>query len=163
MNSTLFRRTAAALGGAAVLIAASTVTSAHAQQPAPAAPAATEDWNPFSRSGTRAYLADLTSLKTGETVSIRLARAPLTSQAGDYSHTVDDYEFQCSAGQVRVVATTDYGPDGVQSDRVPQEAAWEDIPANSLDAYLKGVACDGARAEVPNWPSIKAFIDAGRP
>ena len=133
-----------------------------AQDPAPA-PSAREDWTTFSRSGTRAYLADIGGMTSGDTVSIRLARTPLNREAGDYSHTIDDYQFQCAAGQVRTVASTEYGPDGVQTDRFEDPTAWEDIPANSLDAYLKAVACDGARTTSPTWPSIKAYIDAGRP
>jgi len=158
MNSIAFKGAAMALAIGVMPVAALAQDTAP-----PVAPAATEDWTPFSRSGTRAYLADLTSLTTGDPVSVRLARAPLAALAGDYSYTVDDYQFQCAAEQVRLVATTEYGPDGVQTDRFTEEAAWEDIPANSLDAYLKGVACDGARAEARTWPSIKAFIDAGRP
>ena len=156
MNSIAFMRAAMALAVGAMPI------GALAQEATPA-PAASEDWTPFSRSGTRAYLADLTSLTTGDPVNVRLARAPLATPAGDYSHTIDDYQFRCAARQVRIVASTEYDPDGVQTDRFAEEAAWEDIPANSLDAYLKGVACDGARAEGRTWPSVKAFIDAGRP
>ena len=131
--------------------------------PAPAAEAA-EDWHPFSRSAAKAYLADVGHIGQGDVVTIRLARVSLNAPpAGDYSHVADEYEFQCAAGLVRTVASNEYGPDGVAFDRYEDASPWEDIPARSLDAYLKALACDGDRAGPPTWPSIKAFIDAGRP
>jgi hypothetical protein len=32
-----------------------------------------------------------------------------------------------------------------------------------MPGFLKDIACDGARAEPPHWPTIRAFIEAGRP
>jgi len=159
MDSKTLKTAALALAG---LVLAAGVAAAQDAAPAETM-AAAEDWNPVSRSATRAYLADVASLLPGDSVSIRLARTPLGTSAGDYSHTIDDFQFQCRTGQVRMVASTEYGPDGAQTDRFEEEAAWEDIPANSLDAYLKSVACDGDRASGKTWPSIRAYIDAGRP
>ena len=134
-----------------------------AATPAPA-PAGADNWHPFSRSAAKAYLADVGHIGQGDVVTIRMARVKIDAPAaGDYSHVADEYEFQCAAGLVRTVASNDYGPDGITFDRYEEASPWEDIPARSLDAYLKAVACDGERAGSTTWPSIKAFIDAGRP
>jgi len=149
----------------AALIGLAAGWTATAQETAPPAQAATAaDWHPFSRSAAKAYLADVGHIGQGEVVTIRMARVKIDAPvAGDYSHVVDEYEFRCEAGQVRTVASNDYAADGVAFDRYEEASPWEDIPARSLDAYLKALACDGDRASPPTWPSIKAFIDAGRP
>lgn len=156
------------LGAALIGLSAAGAASAQDAPPPPpeaAAPApAVEDWHPFSRSAAKAYLADVGHIGQGDVVTIRMARVNLNAPAaGNYSYVADEYEFQCAAGQVRTVASNEYGPDGVAFDRYEDPSPWEDIPDRSLDAYLKALACDGERASPPTWPSIKAFIDAGRP
>ncbi len=154
--------------GAALIGLATGWTASAQEAPSETTPpsqsASAEDWHPFSRSAAKAYLADVGHIGQGDVVTIRMARVKIDAPAaGDYSHVVDEYEFRCGAGQVRTVASNDYGADGVAFDRYEEASPWEDIPARSLDAYLKALACDGDRAEPPTWPSIKAFIDAGRP
>lgn len=130
---------------------------------APAAPA-TADWHPFSRSPTRVYMVDVGGMAVREGVATaRIARVPLDAvEAADYSHVAEDFELRCDTGESRTTVTTEYGPDGVQIDQYEDPSPWEAIRENSLDEYLKGVVCDGNRSPPPTWPTIQAFIDAGR-
>lgn len=133
-----------------------------APAPGPAAPAG-EDWNPFSRSTVKVYMTDVNSFKTnGDVISARIARVPLSGQPGDYSYAADEIEFRCAAKQSRTVASIEYGPDGVQTDRYEDPEEWAAYTPDTRDAYLSLIVCDGDRANPPTWPSIKAFIDAGR-
>ncbi|WEK57602.1 MAG: hypothetical protein P0Y52_13825 [Candidatus Brevundimonas phytovorans] len=126
--------------------------------------AAAEEWNPVSSSARYAYLADVASLAVvNDETAINVARVPVQGAAGNYSHKVDAYVFRCAAGQARIVQETEFGADGAVSDRFPDpDAAWDDIPPDSLIAYVKAIACDGLRAADSQPPSIQAFIDGGR-
>jgi hypothetical protein len=130
-----------------------------------ATPAFSETWHPFSRSQSSAFLADVDSITvTGDVTSIRIAMASLRNEAGDLSHTVETYEFQCGANRWRTAGAVEYGPDGAEAGTFPEEnGSWEEARANTLPAYLKAIACDGARARPPFWPTLRAFIEAGRP
>ena len=130
-----------------------------------ASPAAAESWNAFSRSPTAAYLADVDSIVVGGdgVTSIRMALVPLRGEGGDLSHNVDTYEFRCDANQWRSPLSTEFGPDGAEAGQYPDQGEFERARDGTVPAYLKEIACDGARAKPPVWPSIKAFIDAGRP
>jgi len=132
---------------------------------AAAAPVRAETWNSFSRSTNNVFMADTDSIAVnGDITSIRVATAPLRGAAGDYSHSVEVYEFQCPSSKWRTSGVTDYGADGAEADRYPEEGgSWEDVRQRTLPDYLKQIACDGSRAEPPTWPTIQAFIDAGRP
>ncbi|MGH7020716.1 MAG: surface-adhesin E family protein [Brevundimonas sp.] len=126
--------------------------------------AVAEEWNGVSSSARYAYLADIASIATtNDETTINLARVPVQGAAGDYSHKIDAYVFRCTAGKARVVQETEFNADGAVSDRFPDpDAAWDDIPANSLVAYVKGIACDGQRSADPTSPSVQAFVDGGR-
>jgi len=140
----------------AVLAAAVTVASAGT--------ASAEEWNAFSRNARLVYLADVSAIFTvGDTTEVRVARVPMQTPAGDYSHKVDEYQIRCGASQARIVAETEYGPDGAQVERYPEaDAPWDDIRPNSLTAYIRPIVCEGARADGANAASIKAFVDGGR-
>lgn len=131
---------------------------------ATAAPAWAESWHPYSRSPNNVFMADVDSIAVaGEITSVRVATAPRAGEAGDYSHSVETYEFQCASSRWRTAGVVEYGPDGAEVDRYPEEgAAWEDVRPNTVPEYLKQMACDGSRAQPPVWPSIKDFVDAGR-
>jgi hypothetical protein len=136
---------------------------APAPEPAQAAAPAGEDWNPFSRSTVKVYMADVNSFRTvGDVVSARIARVPLAGEPGDYSYAADEIEMRCAAKQSRTVASIEYGPDGVQTDRYDDPEEWAAYAPDTRDAYLSQLVCDGDRASPPTWPSIRAFIDAGR-
>ena len=130
-----------------------------------AGPVAAENWQPFSRSQTSAFMTDVDAIVTeGEVTSIPVATVARTGEAGDLSHTVETYQFQCGANRWRTAGMVEYGPDGVEMGRYPEDdAEWEGVRQNTMPGYLKEIACDGARAVPPHWPTIRAFIDAGRP
>ena len=130
-----------------------------------ATPAAAENWNPFSRTPSRAYLADVDSITTAEGItSIQSASTPMVADAGDLSHSRETYQFQCAEKKWRTAGAAEHGPDGAQLDVYPEEgAAWEEIRRGTLPDYLMQIACDGARASGQTWPTINAFIEAGRP
>ena len=130
-----------------------------------AGPAAAENWNAYSRSANNVFMADVDSIaETGGVTSVRIAMVPLRAEAGDYSHSVETYEFQCGRDRWRAAGVVEMGPDGAEGDRYPEEGAeWTAVRADTMPAYLKQIACDGARAAPPTWPTVKAWIDAGRP
>lgn len=142
--------------------------TAMAQDAAPAAqaattPALTEDWNPFSRSGVKVYMANVNGfVTTGDVVSVTVAKVPLDGGPGDYSYAADQIEMRCAAKQSRLVYSIEYGPNGAQTDRFDDPEEWAPFAPETRDAYLAQLVCDGDRASPPTWPSIKAFIDAGR-
>ncbi len=152
---------------AAVTAVLTAAGGALAQTAAPAAQvetlnAAAEDWNPFSRSAVKIYMTDANAFATtGDVTRVKVARVPLDSPAGDLSYAVDDVEMRCAAKQSRTVVTTEYGADGAQTDRYDTGEDWGPFTAESRDGYLAQIVCDGDRAS-KTWPSIKAFVDAGR-
>ena len=130
-----------------------------------AGPAAAEDWNLFSRSASNAFFADLDSIVTNEGVtSVRIAMVPLRGDAGDYSHSLETHELQCNRNRWRPAGVVEIGPDGAEADRYPEEGAeWTTPRPDTVPEYLKGIACDGHRGAPPNWPTVQAWVDAGRP
>ena len=130
-----------------------------------AGPAAAENWNSYSRSANNVFMADVDSITSTDGVtSVVIAMVPLRAEAGDYSHSLETYEFQCDRARWRPAGVVEIGPDGAELDRFPEEgAAWEPVRPNTMPDYLKQIACDGSRADPPTWPTIRAFIDAGRP
>ena len=132
---------------------------------AAATPATAETWNSYSRSANNVFMADVDSIAAnGAVTSIRIAMVPLRGEPGDYSHTVETYEFECGRNRWRPAGSAEHGPDGAEMDSYPEEgAAWEAVRRDTMPEYLKQIACDGARANPPTWPAIRAFVDAGRP
>lgn len=129
-----------------------------------ATPATAETWHAFSRSANAAYMADVDALVTeGDITRITLAIVPLRGEAGDFSHTIDTYEFRCGPRQWRSSVSVEYGPDGVEVDRYPDESDWMSAREGTIPGILKEIACDGVRANPPTWPTVRAFIEAGRP
>ncbi len=127
--------------------------------------AAAETWQAYSRSASNAFMADADSIIAVDGItSIKVATVPRTGEAGDLSYSVETYQFRCDANQWRTAGVVEYGPDGAEAGQYPEEdAAWEPVRPNTMPNYLKEITCDGARAVPPHWPSIRAFIDAGRP
>lgn len=128
------------------------------------APVAAEDWNTVSRSPNSAFMVEVDGIVVnGEITTVPVATVSRRGEAGDYSHSVETYEFKCAASQWRTAGIVEYGEDGAEADRIPEEGgSWEPIRSNTLPDFLKQVACDGVRADPPTWPSIKAFVDGGR-
>lgn len=127
-------------------------------------PAAAETWQAYSRSATNAFMADADSIATEAGItSIKVATVPREGEAGDLSHSVETYQFRCDADQWRTAGVTDFGPDGSEAGQFPEvDSPWEPLRQDTMPNYLKAIACDGARAVPPHWPSIQAFIEAGR-
>lgn len=122
-----------------------------------------ESWNVVSRSTLRAYLAEVNGVtQTGGVSRVSLARVALEAPADDQSYSVDVFEFRCASKESRVTTLIQYGPDGAETDRSEDDSPWEAFREQSLDQYLSGLVCDGSRS-ANTYPSIKAFIDAGRP
>ena len=109
-------------------------------------------------------MADVDSIvETGDVKSVRVVTAPRRGAAGDYSHSIETYELQCAANKWRTAGMVEYGPDGAETDRYPEEgAAWEDVRPNTSPDYLEQIVCDGSRAQPPIWPTVRDFVDAGR-
>lgn len=126
---------------------------------------ADQDWHAYSRTTLRAYLADVGSITISEGLtSIRAASVPMTSPAGDLSHSEETYQFDCSRSKWRTAGASDYAADGSEDGNYPEDgAAWEDLHSNTVPDFLKQIACDGSRSSGTTFPSIRAFIEAGRP
>ena len=127
--------------------------------------AAPETWQVYSRSANNAFMANADSIVTeGEITSIQVATVPRAGETGDLSHSIETYQFRCPARRWRTAGVVEFGPDGAEIGQYPEEdAAWEPLRPDTMPNYLKEIACDGARAVPPHWPSIQAFIEAGRP
>ena len=132
---------------------------------AAATPAAAESWHPFSRSPNNVFMADVDSIAVnGDVTSVQVATTPRTGTPGDYSYSVETYEIQCATGQWRTAGVVEYGPDGAEAGRYPEAGAtWEAVRPNTSPEFLNNIVCKGSRAQPPIWPTIKEFIDAGRP
>lgn len=130
-----------------------------------ATPTVAETWNSFSRSANNVFMADVDSIAVnGDITSLKVATTPRNGDPGDYGHSVEVYEFQCGTGKWRTAGLVEYGPDGAELERFPEEgAAWESTRPGTIPETLKAIACDGTRGVPPTWPSIQAFVDAGRP
>lgn len=130
-----------------------------------ATPVLAESWNAYSRTDGKLYMADTDSVVQADGItSMKSATVPKVGDAGDYSHTVETYEFQCAAKKWRTAGLVEYGPDGAEIGNYPEaDAAWESLRPNTNPEQLMNIACDGARAAPPLWPSVKAYVDAGRP
>ena len=130
-----------------------------------ATPVLAESWNAYSRTDSTLYMADVDSITQADGVtSMTSATVPKTGAAGDYSHTVETYQFQCAAKKWRTAGLVEYGPDGTETGNYPEvDAAWEPLRPNTNPEQLLGMACEGTRAAPPVWPSVKAYVDAGRP
>lgn len=143
-----------------------TIILAGAVALAVATPAAAETWQSFSRTSTNIYLVEVDGiLAEGEVTSLRMASVPRDGPAGDYSYSVETYQFHCTGEAVwRTAGVVEYGPDGSEAGQFPEEGAeWMPVRAGTVPASLKDVACGVARSTATPFPTIQAFVDAGRP
>ncbi|WP_395944999.1 hypothetical protein [Brevundimonas sp.] len=128
-----------------------------------ATPAGAENWSRFSSSDRTAYLVDQDTLTAVDgVVTVRFARIPTQGDAGDQSHESEEVAIRCSDGQSRTTADVTHGPDGAETDRVAEDGAWEATPSGGVYGALKSFACDDMRPQGESWPTIAAFIAAGR-
>lgn len=126
--------------------------------------ASAQEWHSISRNAERVYLADVGGMGVVDDVTTimvaRVARRPASPT--DFSYTADEYAYKCATNQVRPGASVEYGEDGAETNRFEDGGEWETVRPDTLDAFVKQVACDGERANPPVFPSIKAFMEAGR-
>jgi hypothetical protein len=129
-----------------------------------ATPVLAENWNSYSRTPARAYLVDVDSIVVADGITtVRSASVPMTTPAGDLSHSEETYQFDCAGGKWRTAGSTEHEADGTHTDYPEEGAAWEALRPNTNPDFLKQIACDGARSTATPFPSVRAFIEAGRP
>jgi hypothetical protein len=154
-----------AIAGVALLLAGGAVAQdAPVQEELLGGPPTAASWGIFSRGATRHYLIDVRSVtRSGDEATITIARVPTDKPAGDYSHTLDRFAVRCQARQSHVVSTTDAGPDGVPEEAYATDEPWDPISPGSFDSAIYEIACENSEPQPPSYPSVKAYIDAGRP
>ncbi|MFC5345044.1 hypothetical protein ACETK8_03440 [Brevundimonas staleyi] len=122
------------------------------------------EWWAFSRGAQRNYLIDVNSVvKTGDELTVMVARVPKDTAAGDYSYTLDQFGIRCRARQSHVVTSADALEDGVPGEAFVTDEPWEAIARDSFDDAIREITCDDMRPSPPAYPTVKAYIDAGRP
>lgn len=142
-----------------------------AQDPPPAQalaeaaiPSATPTWGAFARDSQRIYLIDTAALmRDGDVARVTIARVKRSAPADDYSHVVDVFEIQCDGRQSRMMSSTDVEADGVTGDTYEEAEPWSAIRAGAFDAQIHEMTCGDVVPAGASYPTIKAFIDAGRP
>lgn len=146
-------KTLAIIGGAVLALAAA---SAWAQN----APS----WGAFARDSQRIYLIDTANMvRDGDTVRATIARVKRNAEAGDYSHVVDVFEIQCDGRQSRMMSSMDVEADGETGEAYEEAEPWSAIRAGAFDAQIHEMTCGDVVPAGASFPTIKAFIDAGRP
>lgn len=135
-------------------------TLATPDAPAPAGP----QWRAFSRSASSTFLIDTASVQPqDDAVTVKIARVPLTSPPGDYSHMIDDFAVRCDAGESHLVASTEAYEDGELTETFDADEPWAEIRPGSFDEGIQKIACGEAIPTGAPFPAIRAYIDAGRP
>lgn len=128
-----------------------------------AAPALAESWHVVSRSSATTFMLDVDSItEAGGVRTAVLARVPSSGPADDLSYSAGEISIRCDAQQSKPGVEILYGPDGAEQERIDDGYDFEPIARNSLDSYVKDMMCDGQRSTAV-YPSIRAFIEAGRP
>jgi len=159
----------AAMAGALVMAGSAVAQDEPAPQEMtvdpPPAPAPTgPDWWVFSRSDQRGYLIDVNSVaRTGDELTVTMARVPRQADPADYSHTVEVFGIRCTARESHVDQSMDVLEDGSPTEPYATGEPWESVRPGSLDEGALAIACEDRRPPGPSYPDIKAWIDAGRP
>lgn len=130
---------------------------------AAATPAAAENWRRFSTSDRIVYLVDLDTLAAVDGVSaVHFARVPTEGAADNQEHEREEVAVRCSDGYSRTTLNLTFGPDGAETDRYAEQTEWEATPGGGIYGLIKSFACDDMRPQGSDWPSVAAFIAAGR-
>lgn len=128
-----------------------------------ASPAAAENWHVISRSSATVFMLDVDSItEAGDAKTALLARVPASGPAEDLSYSAGEITIRCTANQSKPGVEVLYGPDGAEQERIDDGYDFDAIARNSLDSYVKDMLCGGQRSAT-TYPSIRAFIEAGRP
>ncbi len=156
--------TAAAMLWAGAAAAQDAPTEVLGGTAAPVAASTGAEWWAFSRGAQRNYLIDVNSVvRNGDELTVMVARIPKDTEAGDYSHTVDQFGIRCRARQSHVVTSSEAFADGATEEPFTTDEPWESIARSSLDDAIREISCDNMRPQPPSYPSVKAYFDAGRP
>lgn len=133
------------------------------QTVAPETQALGQNWNVLSRSNTTVYMVDVNAIKQQDGITtVYVARVPAQGETGDKTHSLTEVSLRCNANQSKTGVEIYYGADGSEEERIPNDYPFEAIAANSLDSFVKSIACDNNRTTA-TFESIEAFITAGRP
>lgn len=128
-----------------------------------ASPALAENWNLVSRSSATVFMVDVDAItQSGDAITTILARVPASGPASDLSYSAGEITIRCAANQSKPGVEILYGPDGAEQERIDDGYDFDAIARNSLDAYVKDVLCGNQRSAT-TYPTIRAFIEAGRP
>ena len=121
-------------------------------------------WGAFARDSQRIYLIDTAAVtRDGDVASAPVARVRREGEAGDYSHVLDLFEVRCEGNQSRLTSSTDMEADGESGEAYTSEEPWLSIRDGSLDGRVREVACGDMAPTGLRYPSVKAYIEAGRP
>lgn len=132
--------------------------------PSEAVSPADADWRVASRASDRANLIDVASRVTRDgAVTIRIARVRNTARAGDYSHAVNLFAVRCQTNELHLIEESDIAADGLTAETYPVDEPWLPVAAGTVDEGVKTIACGEAELTGSGFPSVRAFIDAGRP
>lgn len=128
-----------------------------------ASPALAENWHVVSRSSATVFMLDVDTIaETGGAKVATLARVPAAGPATDLSYSAGEIAIRCAANQSKPGVEVLYGPDGAEQERIDDGYDFDAIAKNSLDGYIKDMLCGDQRSTAV-YPSIRAFIEAGRP
>lgn len=128
-----------------------------------ASPALAENWNIVSRSSATVFMLDVDSItEADDAKTALLARVPASGPAEDLSYSAGEITIRCGANQSKPGVEILYGPDGAEQERIDDGYDFDAIAKNSLDSYVKDMLCGDMRSAAA-YPSLRAFIEAGRP
>lgn len=124
-------------------------------------PAAAESWARFSANDQTIYLVDLDTLAPVDGIaSAHMGRVPAKGDATDLSYETEVVLIRCSDGLSKSGENVSYGPDGAEIDRYTDEGAWS--ASGGVYESIKRFACEEVRPAGDPFPTIAAFIAAGR-
>ncbi len=137
------------------------------QDPAPAPAAAVQEgprWGVFSRDTRGAFLIDMGGLaRDGDVVTAPIARVRAGAADGDFSHVRDTFEIDCAGNRSRLISSADVEADGETGETFPADEPWAAINEGSLDAGIHRMTCGDFMPAGDSYPSVRAYIEAGRP
>lgn len=121
-------------------------------------------WGVFSRDPRTMFLIDMADLqRNGDSVVAKVARVRIDSPEGDFSHVLDTFEILCRGDQSRMVTSADIEADGVSGDAYPADEPLTAIRSASFDEMIQTMACEDRVPAGGVFPSVRAYIEAGRP
>lgn len=153
--------------GLTVAAALSLAGAALAQDPPAAGMQIIEEgprWGAFGRDSAKVYLINTAEIaRDGDVARGSIVRLRRDSPAGDFSHVLDVFEVKCEGNQSRLLSTADIEGDGESGAPETVDEPWLPIRAGSLDNQIRDILCGDMSPTGLRYPSIKAYVEAGRP